>query len=264
MPADFLNTIIQRKQAEIDAARKKVSEDRLRRKAAGLRRQRPFKKRLETPGTGGINIIAEIKRASPSKGVIRADLDPRIYARAYEKGGAAALSVLTDGAGFHGDVEDLKIARKSAALPVLRKDFLISAYQLFESRVLGADAVLLIARILDFVQLKDYLALCRELQMDALVEVHSEKEIEIALRAGAGLVGINNRNLRSFETDVKTAANLVKLLGPDQIAVAESGINTPQDVQALKQAGIWNFLIGESLVRAKDPVAFLKQLQEEP
>jgi len=264
MAADFLTTIIERKKAEIAAAQQKVSENRLRREAAGLRRQRSFKKRLEKPGPGGVNIIAEIKRASPSRGVIRADLDPETFARAYERGGAAALSVLTDRAGFQGDFEDLKAARASVSLPVLRKDFMISAYQLYESRVLGADAVLLIVRILAPDQLKDYLALCRELQMDALVEVHSEKEIEIAVRAGAALVGINNRNLRSFETDVKTAANLVKMLTPDQIAVAESGIKTPRDVQKLRKAGIWNFLIGESLVRAKDPVAFLKQLQAAP
>ena len=261
MAADFLTTIIERKQAEVAAAQKKIPEERLRQQAAGLRRQRPFEERLEKPGPSGVNVIAEIKRASPSKGVICADLDPAELARAYEQGGAAALSVLTDQVGFQGDIEDLKAARKATSLPVLRKDFMISTYQLYESRVLGADAILLIVRILDPEQLIDYLALCRELQMDALVEVHSEKEVEIAARAGAGLVGINNRNLRSFKTDVNTAAGLVERLASDQIAVAESGINTPQDVRNLRQAGIWNFLIGESLVRAENPVAFLKQLQ---
>jgi indole-3-glycerol phosphate synthase len=264
MATDFLSSIMERKQAEVAAARKKIPEARLRDQTAGLPRPRPFKKRLEKPALSRVNIIAEIKRASPSKGMICADLDPVKMARAYEQGGAAALSVLTDGVGFKGDLADLKAAKKAAALPVLRKDFMISAYQLYESRVQGADAILLIVRILDPGQLKDYLALCRELQMDALVEVHSEKEIEIAAGAGAGLVGINNRNLRSFKTDLKTAAGLVEMLAPGQVAVAESGIKTPQDIQNLRQAGIWNFLIGESLVRAENPVIFLKELQATP
>ena len=264
MATDFLTTIVERKKAEVAASRKEISENRLRKDAAELRQQRPFKKRLEKPGPTGVNIIAEIKRASPSKGVICADLDPVKCARAYEQGGAVALSVLTDQAGFQGHFKDLEAAKASTSLPVLRKDFLISTYQLYESCVLGADAILLIVRILAPNQLKDYLMLCRELQMDDLVEVHSENDIEIATRAGAGLVGINNRNLSSFKTDVETAVSLVRMLGPNQIAVAESGIKTPQDVQKLKRAGIWNFLIGESLVRAENPVAFLRQLQTEP
>lgn len=212
---------------------------------------------MERPGT---NIIAEIKRASPSKGVICPDLNPARYASQYEQGGAAALSVLTDTPYFQGSFEDFKAAREAAGLPMIRKDFLISSYQIYESSVLEADAVLLIVRILSAEQLRDYLSLCAELELDALVEVHSEEDIEAASRAGAKLIGINNRNLSSFETNIETAINMVSLLEPGQIPVAESGIRGPEDVQKLRQAGIRNFLIGESLVRASDPRAFLKSL----
>ena len=260
MAADFLTTIVDRKNEESAAARHKVPESDLREKAAIWQEKRPFMGRLEKAGPSGVNIIAEIKRASPSKGSIRLDLDPVEYALAYERGGAAAISVLTDQPGFQGRFEDLTAARRSVSLPILRKDFLISSYQLYESSALGADAVLLIVRILSREQLKDYLLLSRELCMDALVEVHSEKEIEIATLAGARLIGINNRNLSSFETNVETAVDLVQKLESGQIAVAESGIKTPDDIQKLRQSGIWNFLIGESLVRAESPEIFLKQL----
>ena len=163
-------------------AKQRVSETQLREKASKGRKHRPFFKTLESPGPAGVNIIAEIKRASPSKGPIRPNLNPVTYARAYEQGGAAAISVLTDGSHFQGSHEDLKKAREAVTLPVLRKDFILSSYQIFESSVVGADAVLLIARILSRQQLKDYLALARELHLDALVEVHTETEIEKAGR----------------------------------------------------------------------------------
>jgi indole-3-glycerol phosphate synthase len=216
---------------------------------------------LESPGPTGVNIIAEIKRASPSKGLIRPDLDPAQFASAYEKGGAAAISVLTDQPGFRGTFDDLVKVRQSVSLPVLRKDFLISSYQLYESLALGADAVLLIVRILAPAQFKDYLSLCGELGLAVLVEVHSAKEIEIATRAGAKLIGINNRNLSSFQTSIETAADLVPLLEDDQVAVAESGIHCREDVCTLIQAGIFNFLIGESLVRSENPEEFLAVLR---
>ncbi|MCK5219098.1 indole-3-glycerol-phosphate synthase, partial [bacterium] len=174
--------------------------------------------------------------------------------------GAAAMSVLTDGPGFQGCLEDLIQARKSVALPVLRKDFILSSYQLYESVMAGADAVLLIVRILSQEQLHDYLTLCQALLVDALVEVHSEEEIETATRAGARLIGINNRNLRSFKTDIAIAENLARQLEPDQVAVAESGIRTREDIRRLVQSGIWNFLIGESLVRSKSPKHFIEYL----
>ncbi len=254
---DFLSKIVEQKKQEIAAAQKRLPETQLRQEAFIPRKRRPFLKNLERPGT---NIIAEIKRASPSKGLICPDLNPGRYASQYEQGGAAALSVLTDTPHFQGSSEDFKAAREAASLPMLRKDFLISSYQIYESSVLEADAVLLIVRILSAEQLRDYLSLCAELELDALVEVHSEEDIKAASRAGAKLIGINNRNLSSFETNIETAINMVSLLEPGQIPVAESGIRGPEDIKKLRNAGIRNFLIGESLVRASDPQAFLKSL----
>jgi len=260
MVTDILNKIVENKKQEIAKAKQHIPESFFREKSLSPRKRRPFLKKLEHPGPFGINIIAEIKRASPSKGDIRANLNPGAYAFEYEKGGAAALSVLTDQPYFKGSLEDLKIARETTTLPVLRKDFLISAYQIFESAVMQADAVLLIVRILDQQQLKDYLSLCNELKMDALVEVHSESDIEKAGLAGARLIGINNRNLQSFETDIKIAIRMKSMLNDDQIAIAASGIQTRKDIEKIKDSGIWNFLIGESLVRAKHPREFLESL----
>jgi indole-3-glycerol phosphate synthase len=260
MVNDILSKIVEDKKREIDAAKQHIPESFLREKAFTPRKKRPFLQLLERPGPFGVNIIAEIKRASPSKGDIRANLDPAVYAHEYEKGGAAALSVLTDQPYFKGSSEDLKIARETTTLPVLRKDFLISAYQIFESAVMEADAVLLIVRILDQQQLKDYINLCNELRMDALVEVHSEADIEKAGLAGARLIGINNRNLQSFETDIDIAIRMKSLLSNDQIAIAASGIRTRKDIDKIKDSNIWNFLIGESLVRAKHPREFLESL----
>jgi indole-3-glycerol phosphate synthase len=260
MKKDFLQIIIEDKKQEVEAAKQRLPEGLLREKAMFPQKRRPFFQKLAQPGPSGVNIIAEIKRASPSKGVICPGLDPVVYAVDYEKGGAAALSVLTDGPHFKGGIHDLELARQSTSLPVLRKDFLISSYQILESAVMGADAVLLIARILDTEPLKDYLDLCREFQLDALVEIHSEKDLEKATRAGAKLIGINNRNLRSFETDIHISMRMKSLLEPDQVAVAASGIRSRKDIEKMNSLGIWNFLIGESLVRADNPEAFLKSL----
>ena len=260
MKKDFLQIIVEDKKQEIAAAKHRLPERLLREKALIPRKKRPFLQKLAQPGPSGVNIIAEIKRASPSKGVICPGLNPVTYAVEYERGGAAALSVLTDRPHFKGSIHDLKRARESTTLPVLRKDFLISSYQIFESAVMGADALLLIARILDPKQLKDYLDICNELQMDALVEIHSEKDLEKATRAGAGLIGINNRNLRSFETDIDISIRMKSLLEPDQVAVAASGIRSRKDIEKVSDSGIWNFLIGESLVRADNPGALLKSL----
>ena len=261
MAKDFLTQIVASKKQEVAAAQKRIPENRLREKALAPNQRRPFFERLKQPGPSGLNIIAEIKRASPSKGPIRPDLDPALLAKQYEKGGAAALSVLTDKPFFQGSLEDLQKAGNATGLPVLRKDFLISSYQIYESAVSKADAVLLIARILSKEQVRDYLALCRELNLDALVEIHSEKDLAAATWAGAKLIGINNRNLSSFETDIQTATRLVSLLEPDQIPVAASGIRNRQDIETNQSFGIHNFLIGESLVRANNPEAFLKELQ---
>jgi len=260
METDILKKIVRCKKEEIAAAKRRLPQNRIREQAAGFREKRPFLKRLQQPGPSGVNIIAEIKRASPSKGLIRADLDAARYAVEYEKGGAASLSVLTDRMHFQGSAEDLKKARAAVSIPVLRKDFLISSYQIYESSVLGADAVLLIVKILSREQLRDYLDLSHELGMDALVEIHSKKELEEAARAGARLIGINNRNLSSFETDIETAVHLAAFLEAHQVAVAESGIRDRADIERTKNSGIRNFLIGESLVRAENPTEFLRSL----
>jgi indole-3-glycerol phosphate synthase len=260
MTTHILDAIVAQKHREIAALLQKTPEKRLREQALQPRERRPFLERLRQPGQTCINIIAEIKRASPSKGMLRPDLDPVILAKSYESGGAACLSVLTDRQFFQGSPEDLLAARAATHLPVLRKDFLISACQIYESCILGADAVLLIARILSEDRLGELLGLCHRLGMDALVEVHSESDVASATRAGAKMIGINNRNLQTFHTDIATSMQLVSLLAPAQIPVAASGIQNRQDIEHLLESGIFNFLIGESLVRSKDPAAFLKSL----
>ncbi|MBW2181522.1 MAG: indole-3-glycerol phosphate synthase TrpC [Deltaproteobacteria bacterium] len=260
MGKDFLNIILKDKKEEIKYSRSRVPENELREKAILFQKRRSFFQSMKKPGPSGINIIAEIKRASPSKGVIRKNLDPALYALAYENGGAAAISVLTDKIHFKGSADDLKKVKEVTSLPVLRKDFLMSSYQIYESIVMGADAVLLIVRILSKNQLKDYVDLCNELKIDALVEVHSEDDIETATWAGAELIGINNRNLSSFDTDINNAVRMVSLLKPNQIPVAASGIQSRNDINIITKCGISNFLIGESLVRAKNPLDFLKSL----
>jgi indole-3-glycerol phosphate synthase len=260
MEDDILNQIVSHKKQEIKTARQLRSEASLRAELPPIKTRRSFYDRLATSNPQGINIIAEIKRASPSKGLIRPDLDPALYAREYESGGAAALSVLTDQDFFKGSVDDLKTARRAASLPVLRKDFIISAYQIFETAVIGADALLLIAAILSPLQLQDYLALCRELSLDALVEIHDEDEHQKVTRAGAKLIGINNRDLKTFHTDIGTSISMATRLAKHQVGVAESGIRTPDDIDAVRQAGINNFLIGESLVRADSPRLLLQSL----
>lgn len=260
MQTDFLTKIVEHKKEEIAAARKHFPESDLRKKAAMRGKSRMFFKKLERPGSSGINIIAEIKRASPSKGKICPDLNPAAYARQYEDGGAAALSVLTDQAFFSGSIDDLTRAREAVTIPVLRKDFLISSYQIYEASVVEADAVLLIARILSQEQMKDYLSLCNELKIDALVEIHSEKDLKAATLAGARLIGINNRDLSTFKTDINTTIRMAALLEENQVAVAASGIKTRKDIKQIQNAGIWNFLIGESLVRSSDPSLFLMKL----
>lgn len=264
MAEDILQRIVATKKKEVAAAEADMPLDFLRRLAGMDKKRRPFLERLRNPGPSGVNIIAEIKRASPSKGMIRPDLKPAIFAAAYEKGGAAAMSVLTDESYFHGGFEDLIQAREASGLPALRKDFLISEYQIHQSAVQGADAVLFIVRILTPEQLRDFLAIADDLGLDALVEVHDEAELDTALAAGAKLVGVNNRNLRSFETSLDTAVGLREKMGKEVVAVAESGIHGRDDILRLIEAGFHNFLIGESIVRSPDPEAFLRELTGVP
>jgi indole-3-glycerol phosphate synthase len=257
----ILDKIVEDKLKEVAHSRERVPLERLQAHIATTPwSPRGFYRCLAAPGPAGVNIIAEVKRASPSKGPICVDLKAGQCASAYERGGAAAVSVLTDGPYFKGSLADLRQVRRATGLPVLRKEFIISAYQVFESRAAGADAILLIARILEPGRLTDLLALARELDMDALVEIHSEEDYAAAHRAGARLIGINNRNLATFDTDIRTAMHLAGRLQAGEIPVAASGIASRADIESNLQGGIFNFLIGESLVRAKDRVAMVKSL----
>jgi len=257
----ILNKIVADKQEEVAQARRRVPLEHLQDSIAATPWvPRGFYRNLMTPGPAGVNIIAEVKRASPSKGPICADLEAAACAREYERGGAAAISVLTDGPYFKGSLADLRQVRGAAALPVLRKEFIISRYQVFESRAAGADAILLIARILEPAHLATLLALTHELGMDALVEIHSAEDYTAAHNAGAKLIGINNRNLATFDTDIRTALNLAARLQPGQVPVAASGIRSRADIEDNLKGGIFNFLIGESLVKAKDRAAMLNAL----
>ena len=260
MTTDFLKQIVQQKGREISQAREGIGEGRLAELARRRSDFRPFFETLSRPGAAGVNIIAEIKRASPSKGDISPDLDASRTAFQYEKGGAAAVSVLTDPTYFKGSLEDLTAARSACTLPVLRKEFIISRFQVYEAAAAGADAILLIARILSEKKLDQLYALCRELGMDALVEIHSQEDARMVAPCGARLVGINNRNLSTFETDVAVAMDLVSRLAPGQVPVAASGISSPADIQRNLNAGIFNFLVGESIVRSDDPVRFIREL----
>ena len=260
MKSDFLSRILEHKQQEVEAARRETPEARLRDLAEAAPERRPFEARLAARGAGGVNIIAEIKRGSPSKGAIRADLDPAVFAACYERGGAAAVSVLTDRAFFNGGLEDLATVRNACGLPLLRKDFVISHYQIYEAAARGADAVLLIVRALDPDFLRTCIELCDQLRLGALVEIHSAAELDLASRAGARIIGINNRDLSTFKTDIQTSIDIAANLSVDQVAVAESGIHERGQIERLLEAGLWNFLIGESLVRSPDPELFLGQL----
>ena len=223
MVTDFLKTIVAHKKKEIKALKETIPESRLYRICQTKRKIRPFYDALKD--THGIHIIAEIKRASPSKGDICVDLDPAKMAAAYETGGARAISVLTDETFFKGSRDDFIRARNATSLPLLRKDFILSACQVYESYIMGADALLLIAKILSRDKLNDLLALTHSLKMTALVEINSEADFKKAENAGARLIGINNRNLTSFDTDITTATRLVSLFNKDQVAVAASGIS---------------------------------------
>ncbi|MDJ0810100.1 MAG: indole-3-glycerol phosphate synthase TrpC [Desulfobacterales bacterium] len=257
---DILTRIVEYKKEEVAVAARHRPLTALRAKTVEAGRRRPFFEALQHPGPGGVNIIAEIKRASPSKGILGENLDAARTARAYHEGGAAAISVLTDRHFFKGGPQDLQAARAATPLPILRKDFLIDAYQVYESLLMGADAVLLICRILSAQQLKDLMGLCRDLGLDTLVEIHSREDLEMARAVQAPLVGINNRNLSTFETDLNTAMDLGQDLDSSQIPVAASGIEGPADIRRNLESGIHNFLIGETLVRADDPATTLAQM----
>jgi indole-3-glycerol phosphate synthase len=209
---------------------------------------------------GEAGVIAEIKRASPSKGLLRPHFDPPAIARSYEAGGAAALSVLTDVQFFQGGEEHLREARAACGLPVLRKDFMVDAYQVYEARAMGADCILLIVAALGDAQMVELAGLASHLGMDVLVEVHDAEELDRALALGPPMVGINNRDLRSFETRLETTLELLERIPADTLVVTESGVHTREDVARMREAGVHAFLVGEAFMRAEDPGARLRAL----
>jgi indole-3-glycerol phosphate synthase len=263
--SDILNKIVEVKHQEVAAAKKRMPFDDMRRDAESRVLTRDFVGALRAKiAKGQAAVIAEVKKASPSKGVIRADFIPADIAQSYADGdgkvSAACLSVLTDRQFFQGQPDFLKQARASCTLPVLRKDFMVDPYQIYESRAMGADAVLLIAACLDDAQMADMEAIARGLDMAVLVEVHDGAELERALKLKTPLLGINNRNLRSFEVSLQTTLELQKNVPADKLLVTESGIATPQDVKTLRDAGVNAFLVGEAFMRADDPGMALAQL----
>ncbi len=253
----ILDEIIENKRREVDDAKRRDPIEKLREQVAPRKPGR-FRRAIGEPGR--LCLIAEIKKASPSRGVIRADFDPSAIARSYADGGASAISVLTDVKYFQGDVSYLVQARDESGLPVLRKDFIIDEYQIWETAAIGADAALLIVSTLDAEQLKDYLQLAGEVGLDALVEAHDAAEIETALEAGAEIVGINNRDLRTFKTDIETTLRLAERIPEDRVIVSESGIHTREDAQKVRDAGASAILVGEALMTCGDVSGKIREL----
>lgn len=251
---DILNRILDRKREEIAERSDTMPIAQLRAQAMDRAPTRGFFNALAVRVADRRSaVIAEIKKASPSQGVIREDFDPAGIARHYEANGAACLSVLTDADFFQGADADLQQARDACALPVLRKDFMIDPWQIYESRAIGADCVLLIVAALDDVMLRELLALTDDLGMDALVEIHDETELERALATEANLIGINNRNLHTFDISLETTLSLKAKVPDGRLLVTESGIRTREDVVRMREAGIHAFLVGETFMRAQEP-----------
>ena len=258
---DILQAILQRKAEEVAAREAVLSLDELKARAADMPATRGFAAAIESRiAVGDAAVIAEVKKASPSKGVIRADFDPAQIARSYEAGGAACLSVLTDVDFFQGADAYLQQAHAACALPVLRKDFTVDPYQVYEARALGADCILLIVAALSDQQLAELAGTAMQLDLDVLVEVHDINELERAIQVPAPLLGINNRSLRTFEVSLDTTLQLRDAVPRDRRLVTESGIHSAADVARMREAGIDAFLVGEAFMRAVDPGAALRGL----
>ncbi len=259
--ADVLQNILAAKKLEIAAARKAVPPPLIERQAAAAPASRDFVGALRARlDAGRPAVIAEVKRASPSKGMLREQFDPAAIAASYEAGGAACLSVLTDREFFKGDAMHLRAAKAACSLPVLRKDFMLEPYQVFESRALGADCILLIAAVLEPAQMRALEEVAASLGMAVLVEVHARAELEAALALRTPLIGINNRDLRSFETRLETTLELRAAVPAGRIVITESGILGRPDVARMRAGGVGAFLVGEAFMRAPDPGAALSAL----
>lgn len=259
--SDILTKIVAVKHQEVAAAMRRKPLDAVRFDAESRVLTRDFAGALRAKiAAGKPAVIAEVKKASPSKGVLRADFIPADIAQSYAEHGAACLSVLTDKDFFQGSVDYLKQARASCELPVLRKDFIVDPYQVYESRVMGADCILLIAACLDDAQMASLEALALSLDMAVLVEVHDRAELDRALKLKTPLLGINNRNLQTFEVSLDTTLTLLKDVPADRLLVTESGITTPAEVARLREAGVNAFLVGEAFMRAEDPGVALAAL----
>ncbi len=256
---NILDKIAANKRLEVEELKVLLPEKQLRNKISNESDHR-FLKAIER--SDKINIIAEIKKGSPSKGIISEDFDPAALATAYNNGGASVLSVLTERMYFFGDTANMKIASDASGLPILCKDFIIDSYQLYHARAHGADAVLLIVRLLEETKLLDLFNKATETGLDCLVEVHNEAELETALKINAPIIGVNNRNLDTFEVNLDTSERLAKMIPEKIVKVAESGIFVPKDISRLKASGYFTFLIGEALVRSDNPAELIKSLRE--
>ena len=256
----ILAEIIEKKRERVAAAKAMVPPEQMRRLAFESCRTTPHALR-NALRSDGINIIAEFKRRSPSKGIIRADANLIDVVQSYEAGGAVAISVLTEEDYFAGSLDDFRSVKTAVSLPVLRKDFVFEEYQVYQSALAGADAILLIVAALDDQTLSHLSGLADELGMDALVEVHTSEELKRAAASGATLLGVNNRDLRTFEVSLQTSLSLASEMPQGSISISESGLHTPNDLQRLHDAGYRGFLIGETLMRADDPAEALRSLR---
>ena len=246
----ILSEIVESKKEELEKLKRNKRLEGLKTELKKAPKIRDFKSGISDKGV--INLIAEIKRRSPSIGIIRKDLDIEETSNIYQENGAKAISVLTDQQYFNGSLDDLRVAKETTSLPILRKDFIIDPYQIYESRVWGADCILLIASILEDSQLEDFIALSRDLGMASIIEVHSAEEVDRVLSVSSEIIGINNRNLNDFSCDLKTTFRLVKDIPGDKIKVSESGIKSSEDVKNLRASGIDAILVGEVLLKSPD------------
>ena len=259
--SDILEKILHRKREEIAERSSKVSIQELKARAVQADPARGFIASIEQRiSKKQAAVIAEIKKASPSKGVLRENFDPAAIASSYDKHGAACISVLTDKDFFQGGEDYLQQARSACSIPVIRKDFIIDPYQVYEARAINADCILLIVAALGDTKLQELLDLAHQLQMDVLMEVHDEAELERALKTGARLIGINNRNLRTFDTSLSTTIDMLDKIPDDRIVVTESGIHTRDDVKLMRDNNVHTFLVGEAFMKAEEPGTKLAEL----